>query len=156
MHERQRLPHASPGNPVIFNGAKLKHSCDCFQFHCRCDPANGHVGPVIVVRVFVRTNGAYALAPERFSGLILCLLYRFKDVLAGHSCRTVRLYRWIWAFCWGYPGWIYSMAMPRLQAHSTSTPLTFSGPLSTRIVSGLPRHSMIWFLLRTTRIAVLH
>jgi hypothetical protein len=28
--------------------------------------------------------------------------------------------------------------------------------LSTRIVSGLPRHSMIWFLLRTTRIAVLH
>jgi hypothetical protein len=28
--------------------------------------------------------------------------------------------------------------------------------LSTRIVSGLSRHSMIWFLLRTTRIAVLH
>ena len=32
-------------------------------------------------------------------------------------------------------------------------PLTYSGPLSTRMISGLPRHSNIWFRLRMTRSA---
>jgi hypothetical protein len=38
-----------------------------------------------------------------------------------------------------------------LQAYSMSLPLTYSGPLSTRIIVGFPRQAIIWFRLRTTR-----
>ena len=40
-----------------------------FNFIAGCDPADDHVGPVVDV------------SPEPFHGLILSLLYRFKDVL---------------------------------------------------------------------------
>ena len=40
-----------------------------FNFIAGCDPAYDHVGPVVDV------------SPEPFHGLILSLLYRFKDVL---------------------------------------------------------------------------
>ena len=46
------------------------------------------------------------------------------------------------ARCRGCPGWMCWMAIPRLEAHFISFSLMYSGPLSTRMVQGLPRHSM--------------
>ncbi len=40
-----------------------------FQFNCRCESADSHVGPVVVV------------SPEPLRGLILGLLYYLKDIL---------------------------------------------------------------------------
>ena len=40
-----------------------------FQFHCRCESDDSHVGPVVVV------------SPELLRGLILGLLYYLKDIL---------------------------------------------------------------------------
>ena len=40
-----------------------------------------------------------------------------------------------------------------LQANSMSLPLTYFGPLSTRIIAGFPRHTITWFRLRMTRAA---
>ena len=57
------------GNPPIFNGAHPYDFRDCFQFHGGGYAADGHIGPVIVI------------CPEPFCGLILSLLYRFKDIL---------------------------------------------------------------------------
>ena len=45
------------------------------------------------------------------------------------------------------------MLIPCFSAHSNSLPLIYSGPLSTRIVSGFPRHSMIRLRLRMTLLA---
>ena len=46
-----------------------------------------------------------------------------------------------------------SRLFPAFSAHSISLPLIYSGPLSTRIAMGVPRHSIIWFRLRMTRSA---
>ena len=40
------------------------------------------------------------------------------------------------------PGWTFWMITPCFPAHSSSLPLMYSGPLSTRMAPGLPRHSM--------------
>ena len=45
------------------------------------------------------------------------------------------------------------MVIWRFSAHSSSVPLMYSGPLSTRMVPGLPRHSMILSRLRITHSA---
>ena len=45
------------------------------------------------------------------------------------------------------------MATPCFPAHSSSLPRMYSGPLSTRMVPGLPHHSMIRSRLRITRSA---
>ena len=38
--------------------------------------------------------------------------------------------------CWGFPGWMQKMPMPRFAAQAWSLPLKFSGPSSTRLAMG--------------------
>jgi hypothetical protein len=37
------------GNHPIFRRIENWTSGRCFEFHCGCDPADGHVGPLVVV-----------------------------------------------------------------------------------------------------------
>jgi hypothetical protein len=47
------------------------------------------------------------------------------------------------AFCFGWPGWMCWIGIPSFSAQISSLPLMYSGPLSTLVVPGLPRQSMI-------------
>jgi hypothetical protein len=57
------------GNFPIFGGVRSQTLCGHFQFHGGCDPADADVRAVIVIN------------PQPLSGLILCLLNAFDDVL---------------------------------------------------------------------------
>ena len=54
-----------------------------------------------------------------------------------------RLQRLIQTFCRGCPGWMCRMVTPCFSARFSSVSLIYAGPVSTRTVPGLPRHSMI-------------
>jgi len=66
-----------------------------------------------------------------------------KQYCASHSYRTVRLNRSAYAFCCGFPGWIYSIRIVRRLAQFTIDSLMYSGVLSQRRTFGVPRHCMI-------------
>lgn len=74
-----------------------------------------------------------------------------KMFISSHSCRTVRLQRSMYLFCCCFPGWIYWIVRPCWDAQVCRVSLTYSGPLLTRMVEGLPRHSMMRFKVRVTR-----
>lgn len=53
--------------------------------------------------------------------------------------------------CCDLPGWMWLMRMPCYAAQASSVPPMYSGPLSQRIATGLPRHSTIWSRAQITQ-----
>ena len=107
------------------------------------------------------------VSPEPFCGLLLCLLNGFKYVLpqpfsanraiVALDIGTLLRLSGLDIFKPDAPFLSPRHPLPGRALHSNvpkgSFPLTYSGPLSTRMILGLPRHSMIWSKLRTTRSA---
>ncbi len=72
---------------------------------------------------------------------------------SSQSYRTVRLYRSMYVFCCGLPGWICFNRICFLSAQAVSAALIYSGTLSQRKARGCHRHSISCSRARMTRSA---
>ena len=85
--------------------------------------------------------------------MMLCLLNAFNDILVKSFVPDRSVVTLDICVLLGLAELDSCILISRFEAHASSLPLIYSGPLSTRMVSGLPRHSVIWFKLRITRAA---
>jgi hypothetical protein len=74
--------------------------------------------------------------PEPPGGEVLNFGNRVEAVLGQPFVPNVAVEPFEYAFCWGFPGWMYSIRIPFRLVNPTMAELTYSEPLSQRITLG--------------------